>query len=150
PHKVQLAHELHRRYPPQPDAPHGVPHVLRTGLPELASEIPDELLVQSAYDEEHLAIARELGLKSYMVVPICSANRVLGAVSFVTAEATRRLDEDDLRLAEQLCNCAAIAIENARLYRVAELARENERASRVEAETLNRISALLNATQLDL
>src|SRR5215470_1284354 len=41
PSKVGLAHEWNRRYPPDPAAPQGVPHILRTGKPELISEITD-------------------------------------------------------------------------------------------------------------
>ena len=47
PSKVELAHELNRRYPPDRDAPQGVPHILRTGEPELVSEITDVLLVET-------------------------------------------------------------------------------------------------------
>src|SRR5262249_25074799 len=43
--KVERAHELNRRYPPDPDALHGVPYILRTGKSELVSEVTDALLV---------------------------------------------------------------------------------------------------------
>ena len=46
PAKVQLAHELFRRYPPQPSDPHGVMKVMRTGEPEWMAMIPDSLLVE--------------------------------------------------------------------------------------------------------
>ena len=48
PAKVEFAHDLHRRYPPDPDAPHGVPQVIRTGESELVAEITDEMLVAGA------------------------------------------------------------------------------------------------------
>src|SRR5262249_34848750 len=64
PAKVALANELDRRYPADTDAPYGVPQVLRTGRPAIYREIPDELLVAGAHDEEHLRIIRTLGLKS--------------------------------------------------------------------------------------
>ncbi|MGH8587060.1 MAG: hypothetical protein ACREWE_13060, partial [Gammaproteobacteria bacterium] len=56
PAKVQLAHELFRRYPPRPSDTHGVMKVLRTGEPEWVAMIPDSLLVESAQDEDHLRI----------------------------------------------------------------------------------------------
>ena len=40
PEKVQMAHDLRRRYPTDPDAPTGVPAILRGGPAELYSEIP--------------------------------------------------------------------------------------------------------------
>src|SRR5262245_17585303 len=45
PAKVELAKDLQRRFPADPDAPSGVPNVIRTGVPELTRTIPDELLV---------------------------------------------------------------------------------------------------------
>ncbi len=87
PQKVELAKELQRRYPPNPDEPYGVPHVLRTGTSELGSEISDELIEQAAQDEEHLRLLRELGLKSYICVPLRSRQGVLGVLTFVSAES---------------------------------------------------------------
>jgi GAF domain-containing protein len=42
--------------------------------------------------------------------------RVLGAMTLVSAETARVLDESDLALAEQMAAQAAVAIENSRLY----------------------------------
>ena len=61
PEKIRLAHELMRQYPPDPQAPGGVFAVLRTGKPEIVSEITDEMLVQGAKDEQHLRLIRSLG-----------------------------------------------------------------------------------------
>jgi signal transduction histidine kinase len=117
PAKVVLAHELHERYPPDPDATTGLPHVLRTGESELYPEIPDEMLVAGCRDEEHLRIARELGLTSALVVPLTARGRILGAVSWVYAESNRRYDESDVAFAQELARRAALAVDNARLYR---------------------------------
>jgi hypothetical protein len=40
PEKVRWANELQERYPPNPDDPHGVPQVLRSGEPEFFPSIP--------------------------------------------------------------------------------------------------------------
>jgi serine phosphatase RsbU (regulator of sigma subunit) len=116
PAKVQLAHDLRERYPPDPDAPTGIPAILRGGPPELYREIPDELLVASAVDEEHLRILREVGVRSGMAVPMRIAGETLGAISFVTAESGHVFDEDDLAFAQDLALRAATAVQNARLY----------------------------------
>ncbi|MBA3819092.1 MAG: GAF domain-containing sensor histidine kinase [Deltaproteobacteria bacterium] len=115
PAKVALAREVRLRYPPQRDAATGVPNVLRTGRSELYPEISDELLVASAHDEEHLRILRELGLRSAMVVPIKDRGRLVGAITFVTADE-RRYGGPDLLMAEQLADRAGAAIGNAALY----------------------------------
>jgi PAS domain S-box-containing protein len=69
PAKVALAHELQRRYPPDPQAPHGAWNVLRTGRTEMLSEITDSFLQESVADPERIALVRELGLRSYLGVP---------------------------------------------------------------------------------
>jgi len=116
PSKVRLAGELERRYPADPNAPTGAANVLRTGQSELYAEISDDLLVAAAGDPEHLALIRALGMVSAMIVPMCVRDRVLGAITFVSAEAGRHFTEADLALAEDLALRAATAVENARLY----------------------------------
>jgi len=120
PTKVDLARELERRYPYDPNAPAGVPQVLRSGQPELVSEIPDVLLEILSPDAELLQILRELGLTSWIVVPLAARDRLLGAITLVAAESGRRYGPDDVALAEVLARRAALAVDNARLYREAQ------------------------------
>ncbi len=63
PEKVRWGHELRKRYPPNPNDPRGLPGVLRSGQAEIYSHIPDELLVASARDPEHLELMRQIGLE---------------------------------------------------------------------------------------
>jgi PAS domain S-box-containing protein len=114
--KVAMAHEMSSRYPPDMDAPTGVPAILRGGPAELYPQIPDELLVQGAQDEAHLRIIRELGMRSAMAVPMRLGEETLGAITFVAAESGRVYDEDDLLFAQDLALRAATAVENARMY----------------------------------
>jgi PAS domain S-box-containing protein len=116
PAKVEMAHELRERYPPDMDAATGVPAILRGGPAELYREIPDALLEQSAVDEDHLRIIREVGFRSAMAVPMRLGTETLGAITLVTAESGRTFDEDDLAFAEDLALRAATAVQNARLY----------------------------------
>lgn len=115
--KVQFVEELSRRYPTDPDAQTGVPNVLRTGEPEHYPEIPEEVLITAAHDEEHLRLIREIGMTSAMVVPMQAGGETVGAITMVSAESGRRFDETDLVLAQELALRAGMAIENARLYR---------------------------------
>ncbi|HZU84806.1 MAG TPA: GAF domain-containing protein, partial [Polyangiaceae bacterium] len=131
PAKIQLARELDEKYPPDPDAPTGVPNVLRTARSELYREIPDELLVARCVDEEQLRIARSLGLRSAMIVPLSARGHVVGAMTFVCAESGRSYDEDDLRFGEELARRCAMAIDNARLY-------ASEQHARRSADVANR------------
>jgi hypothetical protein len=164
PSKVEWADELERRYPTDPEAERGVPHVLRTGESELYPEIPDEMLVQAARDAEHLRIMREVGFNSAMVVPLRARVRTLGALSFILTESGRRYGPEDLEFAEELARRCALAIDNARLYGEAQAARATaEQANRLKEEFLATLShelrtpltailgwsRMLIATQLD-
>jgi serine phosphatase RsbU (regulator of sigma subunit) len=116
PAKVQLAHDLRRRYPPDPDAPTGVPAILRGGPAELYSDIPQELIEQAARDEEHLELILQLGMRSGMAVPMRIGGETLGVITLVSAESGRRFDEADLEFVKDLALRAATAVQNARLY----------------------------------
>jgi PAS domain S-box-containing protein len=124
PAKVALAYELQRRYPPDPETPRGVYHVLRTGQAEFYPEISDSLLEATGLDEEQLHIIRELGLKSAITVPMLARDRAFGAITFVLAESGRHYDEADLALAEELAGRAVLAIDNARLHQETKKANE--------------------------
>jgi PAS domain S-box-containing protein len=116
PEKVAMARELQQRYPEDPQASIGVPHVLLTGRPEMLTEITDAMLEAGARDAEHLRLLRELQLRSYVIVPLLARGRTLGALTLVAAESGRRYGPADLALAEELAGRAALALDNARLY----------------------------------
>src|SRR5215211_4272093 len=130
PEKVALAYELQERYPSDPETTRGIGKVLKTGEPDMMAEIPEELLDQVALNVEHRTIMRELGLRSYMVVPMVARGRSHGAITLVSAESGRRYEETDLRLAEELARRAALAVDNAKLYEEA----QREIAERRDAE----------------
>lgn len=128
--KVKWADELLERYPPDPDAPYGVANVIRTGLPELFTEISDELLSDATREDPELReILRELGLRSTICVPLIARDRTLGAITFVSAESGRRYDEVDLATAQDLARSAATAVDNALLFKEAESARHQAQES---------------------
>ena len=114
--KTAVGFELFERYLPQPTDTHGLVLVMKTGAPQFYPEIPDELLVSTAVDSEHLEIIRSLGMKSAIVMPMKVQNRVLGAITFVFAESDRRYRAKDLDFVYDLASQAALAIENARLF----------------------------------
>jgi PAS domain S-box-containing protein len=119
PAKVQLAKDLADVMPePDIDAPTGVPKVIRTQQPELYSEITEEMVVEALADQPQVLEAiLALGLVSSMTVPLVARGRALGAISFVAAESGRRYTEADLAIATDLARRAAVAVDNALLYR---------------------------------
>jgi PAS domain S-box-containing protein len=121
PDKVVRALELQERYPPDPDDPHGVSFVIRTGEPEFLPELPEELLEEAIGDDDVLReIVKQLGLRSSICVPLNARGRTLGALSLIAAESHPPYTEADFELALELARRAGIAVDNARLFREAE------------------------------
>ncbi|MBD2094648.1 CHASE domain-containing protein [Trichocoleus sp. FACHB-591] len=157
PAKVELGHKLRQQYPLDPNASTGLAQVLRTGHSELYPEVTDAMLVQGARDPQHLELMREIGFKSLMIVPLVAREQILGAIIFVAAESGRRYGKADLALAEDLARRVAIAVDNARLYAIAQQERtQAENANRTKDEFLATLShelrtplnAMLGWTQL--
>lgn len=120
PKKVEIARELHRRYPPRRDEPGGFWHVVTAGEPRLVQRVDDDMLQAVARDPEHLSILREVGLQSAILVPLRRGTETFGVLTFVMSEGNKYYDERDLEFAQELARRAAYAIENARLYRQAQ------------------------------
>jgi serine phosphatase RsbU (regulator of sigma subunit) len=117
PAKLVFARQFRARYPPRLDEATGVGAVIRTGKASFYPHIPDELLAAGARDDEHLRLIRELQMRSVIIVPMRGRERVVGAITFVAAESAGAFDETDLAFAQEFANRAAVAVENARLYR---------------------------------
>ena len=137
PGQNSLGIQLDQRYPPDPNASTGVYNVLRTGRPEFYPEIPEEMFIASAVDDEHMKINRELGLKSAIVAPLIAEGRTLGALTLVSAESGRRYAEADLG-ADEL----AVAL-HSRLITRACTRRKSTRATRQKRPTSPRLNSSL-------
>ena len=118
PAKVHLARQLHDRHSRESESPNTIRQVIRSQMPAMASISP-AALAAALRNDEHRQIIVDLGLKSYLCVPLVSSGRALGAITFVYAESGRHYTESDLRFAQEVASRAALAIENARAYREA-------------------------------
>ncbi|MEA2493298.1 MAG: hypothetical protein QOJ29_1209 [Thermoleophilaceae bacterium] len=116
PQMLELAREYAARWPTRLDAADGSAQVFRTGEPTLIPAITPDLYEAAQLEPEQLADIQRLGLHSVIVVPMATAERVVGVLSLVSAESRRRFSPADLELALELGRRAATAIENARLY----------------------------------
>ncbi|MDB4871827.1 MAG: ATP-binding region ATPase domain protein, partial [Gemmatimonadales bacterium] len=96
--------------------------------PEVYPDITDEMLVASARDEDHLGLMRELRFRSALIVPMNARGRTLGALTLVSTDSGRRYGDEDVALAMELATRAAVAIDNAQLYRGALAASEAKSA----------------------
>jgi PAS domain S-box-containing protein len=114
PARQPLAERL-RAFPPGPQST-GIPRVLRTGRPEVLSDVTEEMLPSLARDAEHAQLLAELEVKSFLTVPLIARGRTIGALTFSSTRASRRYTEEDVAYAQEIAARAALAIENARLY----------------------------------
>ncbi len=115
PAMVAYARELQDRFPYDPEAPTGVPAVIRTGVSEFYPEISDEVLSSMDVADEAAELVKQLDLRSVITVAMKKRGRVVGALQFVGAGRSRRYTTDDVALAETLAGRIASSIENLRL-----------------------------------
>jgi PAS domain S-box-containing protein len=139
PTKAVWAQQL-QHYPPDPQGKNPIAQVLKTGESVLLAKIPDALIKQLSHNAEHLQIIESLSLKSAMIVPLIARQQILGTLSLAIAASERRYSMDDLSLAEDLARRAALAIDNARLYRA------TQEAQQATEQTANRTARLQKIT----
>ena len=132
PAKVKLAAELRQKFPADVSTPRNL-QVLNERKTVFYPEMTDDLLAGRANGGEYLRIVHELGLRSVIVTPLVAGDRVLGSFTLVTA-GDRRLTSDDVTLAEDIAARAAVAVQNAQLYR------EAQEANRAKDEFLATVS----------
>jgi PAS domain S-box-containing protein len=92
----------------------------------LFREYTDDVAREYCWSPAYVALARELRVRSFIVVPLIVRDSVVAVSTFVTtSESDRRYGEDDLALAEELARRAAGVVENAQLHH--ELKRSEQR-----------------------
>jgi PAS domain S-box-containing protein len=128
-------------------AAHGRGYVIRTGQSELFEVIPDAALATVTCDQQSLECLRGLGLRSSLIVPLVVHGRTLGSITLVQAESDRNFSVADMPMAEELGRRAALALDNARLYRESQQATLRAEHARNEAE---RARAVLERSNQEL
>jgi PAS domain S-box-containing protein len=93
-----------------------VSSVIESKQPRLMAEVSSQYLESAAQDDEHLRALRKLAPRSLIVVPLWARGRLLGTLVLVSSHPSRRYTGDDLHLAGEVANRAALAIETARLF----------------------------------
>lgn len=150
PAKVEMAAEIEKRFPFDPQATGGVANVLRSGISEIVPEITNQMIVEAMTDGELRRILLDLQLCSSMIVPLIARGRIVGAMTFLAAESGRHYTDEDLALAEDLARRAATAVDNARLHaEVQESIRtRDEFLSSVSHDLKNPLTSLKGHAQL--
>jgi signal transduction histidine kinase len=122
PSKQALASTLTDNWVPKPEDPIGAPIVAAAG-PTIITHDSGDALEAAAHGPENLAILKELGFGSLLVVPLIVRASVLGAITFVLPEGDAPFTPDEITLASDLTDRCAMALENARLYQEADALR---------------------------
>ena len=99
---------------PDPGRP-GVARVVRTGRPHLVADGSDAAALVSSNDSAGARLVSELGVVSYVSVPLRVDDRPLGALTLVVADDRRRLADGDVAFAQTLARLAGLCVANERL-----------------------------------
>jgi signal transduction histidine kinase len=125
PDKLELAAEL-RQHPVDLTMALALEQALRTGQPFHLVRIPQEDVSEARFQgtahQRHLELARALGLRSLLCVPLRARDKALGIVCLFHGDSGREYSEKQLAPAMELVNRAALALDNARLYEAAQRA----------------------------
>ena len=141
PEKQKLARELEVRWKPDVDDPFGAPAVLRDVRTIAITENIEATLAATTRSPADLHILRQLGIGSLLTVPLVARKRLLGAITFVSAQRGLKYSPEDVQLAEDVANRGALALDNAQVYDLAlVLQRSAETANRAKTAFLGAMS----------
>jgi len=120
-------------HPITADSPSPVVDVLRRRRLEHVPTVDAEWL-EANEDPGAMAAWQSLGAHSLLIVPLVVGDRAIGAVTLVLVDPQRAFSGERIVLATKLAGTAATALENARLYALA------QRANRSREEVLGVVS----------
>jgi PAS domain S-box-containing protein len=110
--------KIRRERPLDPGGEHPVAQVLRLNQPMVWRDLKaPEVVDKVSQGSDHLQLMNDAGYNSAAVVPLLARGRTLGALSFLHAHGDMRYDQGDLEFLSELGERAALALDNARLYR---------------------------------
>src|SRR3954468_21872538 len=133
--------KLVKEFPSSPAAHTGSAHVLKTGRSQMVCDLHNGELREVFEEKADRDLIRSFATKSFIAVPLRTHDRVLGAIVMINTSDGRICGTDELSLAEELAHRAALALDNARLYKAAQKDRaEAERANRAKDSFLAMLS----------
>jgi signal transduction histidine kinase len=103
--------------PPDRDLPHIMRAVIENKRPIVVEQVTSQYIESLVQGPGHLQALLATGIRSFVAVPLLVRGRSLGALFLGSSTLSHVFGQGDLRLAEALADRAAMAIENARLYR---------------------------------
>ncbi|MDQ3348100.1 MAG: ATP-binding protein [Acidobacteriota bacterium] len=113
------AADVLRQYPPVLSVDSPAARAIRSGDPVVVDNVSSGVLERSAQSVEHLAAMTRFAPRAFMMVPLRARGRTLGLLT-AGSLGERRYDAYDLALASDVASRAALALDNALLYRHAQ------------------------------
>jgi len=120
PRLEQAARSALRSVPLEPAQAHAAAFVVRTGQSELCADASEAPWVAEALGVDPPEALNDLRVRSFLCVPLTARGKTFGAITLLSAAPRQPYDLGDLMLAEELARRAALALDNARLYREAQ------------------------------
>jgi len=115
-----LDHAARRRLP--------AARALRSRKPVLIPDYTEEMLRQGT-EGEYLELARQLRVRSVLVIPVTLASSLATVAFLMTSESGRSYGEEDVAVADELVRRAAQLVENARVHRMLRATEERFRVA---------------------
>jgi PAS domain S-box-containing protein len=95
---------------------HPLARAIRTGEVQLLPELTPEMLESLASTPEHRELLGELGVRSFLAVPLVARGKTRGAVGLLFGASGRSHQAWEVTLAEELARRVALALDNLHLY----------------------------------
>ncbi len=108
---------LRSQFPLDPGGAHPVARVIRSGEAQLLPEMSRQSLHSFAQGSEHARFMIANGYRSAIVAPLTARGRTLGALSTLRIGGSQPYEHEDFELVCELARRAALAIDNAQLFR---------------------------------
>lgn len=148
--KTETLSQFLRMSPFKPDAPTATAAAFRSGESQLMAHVPSEMLPTINTESNALHLMRELDPRSIVSVPLRIRGATIGVMTFVASESNRRYAQHDVKVAEDLAQRVATAIDNSQLFRsVQEAVRQKDDfLAMLSHELRNPLAAIGYATAL--
>jgi PAS domain S-box-containing protein len=118
PDSARRLEEIRRQAPLDSAGQHPAAQVIREGRPKVWRDLKAPgVIEQVVQSEEHRRLIEDARYNSAAVVGLVARGRTLGALSFLHVSQNLRYDQNDLEFLAELGERAAMALDNARLYR---------------------------------
>jgi PAS domain S-box-containing protein len=103
-----------------PSRPYVGSTVRETRQPLLIRDVTPAYIDAMAQNEDQRRLTHELGVRSMIALPLAAHGGVVGSLVLMSTTPGRTFSEKDIPFAEAVAMRAALAVEKARLYRIAQ------------------------------